>query len=264
MAEKYSLYEWRNYHPRENPSAPIVLCFGDSWFQYFVPGIGNLTNRFYDFGKRVDIDLVALGSVGMEIADPGRGILSDVKTFIKWEKETLGMILISGGGNDFAGADDLDPLLQKGNNSDVKTWFKPAAVNHLFKEIANGFKRVVDLRNAQCPQVPIVTHCYDYSHATGQGVLWFSPWIKPSLDKIGMPQAMHDDAIKLIIDRLALVQETLAGDLYHFVDTRGVLDAIDWSNELHPTRIGFNKIAREFYPVFEKYFPDSVRKPSWF
>jgi hypothetical protein len=264
MAEKYSLYDWRNYHPRENPNAPIVLCFGDSWFQYFIPGIGNLTNRFYDFGKRVDMDLVALGAVGMEIADPGRGIMSDVETFIKWEKDTLGMILISGGGNDFAGADDLDPLLQRGNNTDVKTWFKAEAVNHLFGEIANGFKRVVALRNALCPLVPIVTHCYDYSHATGQGVLWFSPWIKPSLDKIGMPQNMHDDAIKFIIDRLAAVQEELAGDLYHFVDTRGLLDANDWSNELHPTRNGFNKIARKFYPVFEKYFPTSVRKPSWF
>ena len=264
MALKFGLDEWKNYHPRNDDNAPIVLCFGDSWFWYPIPGIGNLSNRFLDFGKYQAIDFVAIGKNGMEIAYPGKGILTDLTTFLQWESSTVDMICVSGGGNDFAGADDLDPLLKKGKPSDVATWFKPKEIKDLFDNIQKGYERVIYLRNTFCPTVPIVTHCYDYAHATGKGLLWFSPWIKPSLEKIGMPSALHADAVKFIINELADIQTNLVGNLYHFVDTRNLLTLEDWSNELHPTGEGFNKIARPFYPVFEKYMPDWVRKPRWF
>lgn len=263
MALKYGLNEWRDYHPRNDEKAPIVLCFGDSWFWYPIPGIGNLSNRFLDFGKHQAIDIAVIGKNGMEIANPGKGIIFDLTTFLQWESKTVKMICISGGGNDFAGADDLDPLLKKGKPGNVVTWFKPKEIETLFNDIKNGYERVVYLRNTFCPEVPIVTHCYDYAHATGKGLLWFSPWIKPSLDKIGMPVEMHAEAVKFIIDKLADIQISLAGNLHHFVDTRNLLSPNDWSNELHPTRKGFNKIARPFYPIFEKIMPDWVKKPRW-
>lgn len=264
MALKFGLSDWQQYHPRDDANAPIVLCFGDSWFWYPIPGIGNLSNRLLDFGRYQAIDIVTLGKNGMEIAHPGKGILSDLTTFLQWESKTVDMIAISGGGNDFAGAEDLDPLLQKGKAGDVASWFKTAETDQLFASITAGYQRIIYLRDTFCPNVPIVTHCYDYAQVTGKSLLWFSPWIKPSLDKIGMPQAFHAEAIKFIIDRLAAVQNSLSGPLYHFANTRGLLGPDDWSNELHPTGEGFNKIARPFYPFLEKYFPDWVRKPKWY
>lgn len=264
MALKFGLSDWRQYYPRDDVNAPIVLCFGDSWFWYPIPGIGNLSNRLLDFGRYQAIDIVAIGKNGMEIAYPGKGILSDLTTFLQWEGKTVDMIAVSGGGNDFAGADDLDPLLKKGKSGDAASWFKVRETNELFSRISAGYQRVIYLRDTFCPTVPIVTHCYDYAQVTGKGLLWFSPWIKPSLDKIGMPHGLHADAIAYIIDRLADVQNSLSGPLYHFVNTRGLLGPDDWANELHPTGEGFNKIARPFYPIFEKYCPDWVRKPKWY
>jgi hypothetical protein len=217
-----------------------------------------------DFGRYQAIDIVALGKNGMEIANPGKGILSDLTTFLQWESKTVDMIAVSGGGNDFAGADDLDPLLKKGKQNDAASWFKKTETDELFSSIKAGYERVVYLRDTFCPSVPIVTHCYDYAQVTGKGLLWFSPWIKPSLDKIGMPTNLHSGAIRFIIDRLADIHNTLSSNLYHFVDTRTLLGADDWANELHPTGEGFNKIARPFFPVFQQYFPDWVRKPKWY
>ncbi|MDP2786969.1 MAG: hypothetical protein Q8O79_02690 [Pseudomonadota bacterium] len=264
MALIFGLDKWKEYQPRNDENAPIVLCFGDSWFWYPIPGIGNLSNRFLDFGKYQAIDIVAIGKSGMEIALPGKSILYDLTTFLQWESKTVDMIAISGGGNDFAGADDLDPLLKKGKANDVTTWFKAKETDDLFASIKRGYERVIYLRDTFCPTIPITTHCYDYAHATGKGLMWFSPWIKPSLDKIGMPALMQADAVRLIIDKLADIQTSLKSDLYHFVDTRNSLTLSDWSNELHPTGDGFNKIARSFYPVYEKYFTDWVRKPKWY
>lgn len=94
------------------------------------------------------------------------------------------MIVISGGGNDFAGADDLLPPLQPGNPHDAASWFNREKTDNLFGVIKAGYERVIYLRDQHAPSIPILTHCYDYSKADGQGVLWFSPWIKPSLDQI--------------------------------------------------------------------------------
>lgn len=264
MALKFGLTEWQDYHPRDS-NAPIVLCFGDSWFGYPIPGIGNLSNRFLDFGRYQSIDIVGIAKNGMEIATPGKRMLSDVTTFLQWESKTVDMIVVSGGGNDFAGANDLDPLLKKGQLNSAASWFKKSESDELFAAIKAGYERIIYLRDTFCPRVPIVTHCYDYAQVTGKGLLWFSPWIKPSLDKIGMPLSLHAEASKFIIDHLAEIQVALSKSKpYHFIDTRKLLDKDDWANELHPTREGFNKIASQFYPVFEKYFPDWCRKPRWY
>lgn len=263
MALKFGMSDWQRYRPRDDDNAPIVLCFGDSWFWYPIPGISNLSTRLLDFGRHQSIDIVAIGEVGLEIANPGKRILGELTTFLQWESKTVDIIIISGGGNDFAGADDLDPLLQVGTADNATSWFDEIKTDDLFKNVKTGFQRIIYLRDTFCPKVPIVTHCFDYSQANGEGLLWFSPWIKPSLDKIGMPPALHTAAVKYIIDRLADVQTSLSGPNYQFIDTRGLLGPDDWSNELHPTGEGFDKIARPFYPVFAEKFPDWVRKPKW-
>ena len=66
--------------------------------------------------------------------------------------------------------------------------------------VARGYERVIQLRDTFCPTVPIVTHCYDYAHPNGIGLLGFSPWIRPALQQVGMPLAMQPDAVRYIID----------------------------------------------------------------
>jgi lysophospholipase L1-like esterase len=262
MALTFGMQNWQQYQ-RNDPGAPLILCFGDSWIQYPFHQDGNLANRFLDFGKFQAMDIVGLGENGMEIGDPGKSNLHTLTTFLKFESQTVDMIIVSGGGNDFAGSDDLLPLLKVGNANDVGSWFKAQETAALFARITRGYERVVQLRDTFCPTVPIVTHCYDYAPPTGIGLLGFSPWIRPALDQVGMPKAMQPEAVRYIIDHLAQVQQSLAGPLYHFVDTRNALGAGDWDNELHPTFSGFNKIAAKFYPVIAEAFPEWVRKPKW-
>lgn len=263
MSLTFGMIDWQN-HQRNDPGAPLILCFGDSWVQYPFHRDGNLANRFLDFGKFQAMDIVALGENGMEIGEPGKSNLHTLTTFLKFESKMVDMIIVSGGGNDFAGADDLLPLLKVGNANDVSSWFKPQETAALFARVTRGFERVIQLRDIFCPQVPIVSHCYDYAPPTGRGLLGFSPWIRPAMDQVGMPRPMQTEAVRYIIDHLAAIQLTLADKPgYHFVDTRNCLEEDDWDNELHPTRAGFNKIAARFFPVISKTFPEWVRTPKW-
>jgi lysophospholipase L1-like esterase len=263
MALTFGMVDWGNC-TRNDPGAPLILCFGDSWIQYPFPRSGNLCNRFLDFGRFQGMDIVALGESGMEIGEPGKSNLYTLTNFLKFESQTVDMIIVSGGGNDFAGTDDLLPLLKVGNDNDVGSWFKAQETAELFARVTRGFERVIHLRNTFCPSVPIVSHCYDYAPPTGRGLLAFSPWIRPALDQIGMPRPMQVGAVRYIIDHLARVQQSLATTpAYHFVDTRNSLREDDWDNELHPTHDGFNKIATKFFPVIAETFPDWVRRPKW-
>jgi lysophospholipase L1-like esterase len=264
MALTFGMQSWLQYQ-RNDPGAPLILCFGDSWIQYPFHKDGNLANRFLDFGKFQAMDIMALGENGMEIGEPGKSNLHTLTTFLKYESQTVDMIIVSGGGNDFAGADDLLPLLKVGQANDVAGWFKPQETAALFARITRGYERIIQLRNTFCPAVPIVTHCYDYAPPTGKGLLGFSPWIRPALEQVGMPRDLQTQAVRYIIDHLAQVQSGLERTtaLYRFVDTRNALSDDDWDNELHPTRCGFDKIASRFYPVIAQAFPEWVRTPKW-
>ena len=264
MALKYGIDEWRAYMPRDDSAAPIVLCFGDSWFWYPIPVIGNLPSRFLEFGSNQAIDFAVLGENGMRITAPGERLLGELTSFLRWESKTLGMIMVSGGGNDFTGTGNMDPILKRGVTGDIESWFIPEKCAELFERIKMGYERILSLRDNYCPGIPVVVHGYGYAYATGKGILCFTPWLKPSLDKIGMPEEMHTGAVKFLVDRFAQVHASFISRDYHFIDTRACLAKDDWSNELHPNMQGFNKIARQFYPVLEQYFPNWVRKPFWF
>src|SRR5262245_46499662 len=230
MSNIFGLDAWHHFDAQD-PQAPITLLFGDSWFWYPIPGVGSLADKFNDFWYLQEISFVSIGAIGMEIGTPGKQILSDLATFFQWESQTVDLIAVSGGGNDFAGPDDLDPLLQKGNATDPKSWFKKAELDALFQRVKAGYERVIHLRDTFSPDVTILTHCYDYAHASGKGLLFFSPWIKPSFDKFKVPLALRPGLIEIIIDRLAQVQASLAKNnaRYKFIDTRGTLQAADWS-----------------------------------
>ena len=264
MPNIFGLDKWRTYEGAD-PQAPLVLLYGDSWFWYPIPGVGSLADKFNDFGYAQSIPFVSIGDIGMEIGDPGKRILYELAAFMQWEAGAVDLIAVSGGGNDFAGPEDLDPLMKPGSATNPDSWFIKKEMDELFKRVRKGYERVVYLRDTFCPHVTILTHAYDYAHASGKGFLTFSPWIKPSFDTCGVPEALRPQLVRVIINRLAQVQLQLAKQVknYKFVNTRGTLTAAEWSNEIHPTEEGFRKIAGKFYPQFRSRFPDWVVKPKW-
>src|SRR6185436_10108016 len=106
MANIFGLNAWRDYADW-NPLAPLVLCFGDSWVAYPMPDAGSLADKFNDFNPLQEMTFVAIGDVGVEIGDPGKLFLYQLAHFLEWEAGELDTIVVSGGGNDFAGPEDL-------------------------------------------------------------------------------------------------------------------------------------------------------------
>lgn len=269
MSVKFGLEEWRQYQPRGEPDAPIVLCFGDSWIWYPIPGCENLPTRFNDFGRWEAIDFCCLGENGLEFTNLNRQMLGQIETFLRWEAKTVDMVILSGGGNDLSGPDDLPDLIKKGKSDDAGSWIHTSNLASRIAEIEKTIRRVILLRDtfSGSREVPILGHAYDYAHSTGEAVLWFSPWLKPTLDEKKVPEKLQDQVVKVLIDKLAEMHVSIAADQsvnhYYFVDTRDQLAPDDWANELHPNRIGFQKIAAQFFPEFEKRFHPWVKTPRW-
>ena len=201
----------------------------------------------------------------MDISDPGKYAMGDLETFLKWEKTDLDMVVLSGGGNDIAGLEDLSEIMQVGDQTDPKSWFEPQSFDDRFDAIQMGLERAAYLCTLFSPGVPILAHCYDYAHASGKSLLWFSAWLKPAFDRFGVPDELRSDVVRVMINELAARNVRIANkaEHYHFIDTRGTLKTSDWANELHPNKGGFNKIAKRFYLDFERHL-DGVEEPNWF
>lgn len=102
---------WDESLMQDEHRSPDVLAEGDSWFSYWIPGDGNLINRF-------DRDIWKDQYVILCIATPGDEAIRMVDGNSRWVLQetlksysTIKMLLFSGGGNDIA-ARHLLGLLQ--------------------------------------------------------------------------------------------------------------------------------------------------------
>ena len=62
----------------------------------------------------------------------------------------------------------------------------------------------------------------------------------------GIPEDRHGDIARWLIDQLAerlLGLEDRSDGLLSVVDTRGIVDADQWVNEIHPDRAGFARLG---------------------
>ena len=100
-------------------AAPI-LAIGDSWFWYPFPG-GSLLNQLGRVVADAQHTILAIGNNGAEAYDYVQGkYRTQVKTALEHHGDGLSGVFLSGGGNDFAGFNDLRPLL-KADCSKAKT-----------------------------------------------------------------------------------------------------------------------------------------------
>ena len=164
-------------------------------------------------------------------------------------------VFVSGGGNDFAGFNDLRPLLgvDCGACATAQACFnhgaQPGSVEALFDRVAQYYGELIDRTLWSVPAAAtIFVHSYDYALPTGQAVIGSSAWLKPALVAANVPPALRAACVAYLIDAFAARLSALEagyGGRVAFVDSRGTLDPVDWANELHPTGAGFRKIARQ-------------------
>jgi hypothetical protein len=254
------------YHdPRmmnEDHVTASILAVGDSWFWYPSLG-GSLVNYLGPLVDKKSHNILVVGNNGAEIADFTVGkYCKSYREVMRLYGKGLSAVFISAGGNDFAGLKDLTPLLNLdcANAKNAKDCFRKGkgGLNDFLDTINNHYRNLIgQIWTRSLPNCQIVLHTYDYALPSGRGFAGIgSAWIKPALDAAKVPPKLQQACVNHIIDALAGVfQGIVKTDPTHFhlVDSRGVLSANEWANELHPTAGGFKKIATTAWrPVLQQ------------
>jgi len=228
---------------------PEILALGDSWFWY---PLNNLLAPIWNLWAGYK-NILAQGKVGAEAEELAQG--SYLKNFRRILKGYPGIraVLLSAGGNDFAGMDDMSRILNPRNLCENaatgKDCFDAGALDRLmFGTVVGAYRTMLDEVAALRGEALVFLHNYDYALPTGIGFLGFGHWLKYPMDQVGVPAAVQPLAVNYLIDTfsnaLAQVNHEYA-DRTILIDSAGVLSPGDWANELHPTPSGFNKLVAQ-------------------
>ena len=248
---------WNWNSMQDDHHSASILAIGDSWFWYPFPG-GSLLNQLGPLVAPKEHYILAIGNNGAEAYDYVHGKYRDaVTTALKFHGDGLSAVFISGGGNDFAGFNDLRPLLNLNCSNATKPegCFMPGSgdktLGDLLNSIAEDYTLLIGQIMVKCPAgTKIVLHNYDYPVPSGDGVFGGNSggWLKPALDDAQVPAGLQRACMKFLIDRLSDVLTKLrdqGNGQVVLVDGRNTLADADWANELHPKPGGFEKIAEE-------------------
>lgn len=262
----------RGVRPQALADPGLLVAEGDSWFDYpFFDVLEELED-----GLQYDIESVAhKGDSAEEMAyDPGQlaGLARKLEK-LKRQGRTPRAILLSGGGNDIAGAEFAFLLNHK------KSGLPPVSASMVVGLVDERLRAaIVSLASAVtelCRQsfgsrIPALIHGYDYPVPDGRGYLggfWAlpGPWLEPGFQQKGYRDLQERcDVMVTLIDRYNALLEGVAGGpgLEHleYVDLRGVLSnelpgrkyKKWWSDEFHPTERGFTEIAGRFHDVLRR------------
>ncbi|MFV0663905.1 SGNH/GDSL hydrolase family protein [Denitromonas sp.] len=252
MNDENVYWDWRAM--QRDGLYPSILAIGDSWFWYPFPG-GSLITRLGRLVARKQHTVLVLGNNGAEAFDYVEGkYRKAVREALRLHGSALSAVFISGGGNDFAGFNDLRPLL----NDDCaqattaaacfRTGASSGTLDWLMDKMMASYRTLIGQIMASTPPgTHILLHNYDYARPSGRGVFGKkSAWLKPALDNARVPAALQQACINYLIDRFsAELQAMVAIDPARIwrVDSVGTLADKHWANELHPKSSGFRKIA---------------------
>jgi hypothetical protein len=251
---------------RAGGSRGVLVAEGDSWFDY----------PFHDVLKELDdgfgweIEQVAhKGDTVESMAYDGAQLDDFVRAIEKVVRrgETPHAILVSGGGNDVAG--DGFGMLLNHRSSPVHGLDPDVVAGVLATRARVAYTTILSAVTAACKDllgapVPILLHGYDHPVPDGRGFLggwgWLpGPWLAPGFlekgyDDLGERVALAGELIDRFYAMLAQVVATPGFEHVQVINLRGAL-SVDlrqdrykdwWGNELHPTRVGFHKIAGMF------------------
>jgi hypothetical protein len=236
-----------------------VLAIGDSWFWYPINNLMSPINYELDLTD-LDSAILVRGGLGAEAAHYVKPrflkqITQDVKKkpgkkgeVVRGQK--LKAILLSGGGNDVAGLDDMLYILNENNSKAKKAedCFHKDRFPERLQRIKNDYETLLKTIRKHQTKIPIFVHCYDYAPPNGKGFLGIGMWLKKPMEEAKVPKKLHIPVVKALIDHLADILQNLHDPKNNlvFVDSRGALSQTDddWANELHPTSRGFTKLVR--------------------
>jgi hypothetical protein len=252
---------WNEANVQAAGAIPTILAIGDSWFWYPFPG-GSLISYLGPLVEPKAHVVLAKGMNGAEAYDYVEGKYSDdVSGALRFYGSDLSAVFISGGGNDFAGFNDMRPLLNLdcSGAETAEDCFRSGdgGLDAFLKRTEHYYRTLIGHIYTLTPvHCVMVMHSYDYAIPDGRGVFGGKGWLKPALEAAGVPESLQRDCVRYLITRFhSMLTSISSGDPDHLlvVDSRGTLDEGDWANELHPKGKGFKKIANERWkPVLHR------------
>jgi lysophospholipase L1-like esterase len=262
---KYAL--WSGDQDARLASAPPrkrLVAEGDSWFDY-MPGIDILDHlkaihRYEIYKVARAGDTVENMAFGTEIEDNYRRRLPQLQeTVAAVKKHRPRVVLLSGGGNDFAGDDLLAYLNHAGSGlPGLRRDYAAFMTGTVFR---SAYEHILRQIWAVDPSVHVVAHGYARPIPDGRcvrivGIRFSGPWLRPSLARKGHqePAACR----KLVCEILDLLNDMLAGlaaahPNFHYLDLRSRIGDGDWANELHLTNAAYRRVSDLFHAEIRKY-----------
>ena len=256
--------------PKITPTAGVLVAEGDSWFNY--PWHDVL--KELEDGYGYDVESVAHYGDPIEEMAYGGGQLEELTRRIDKlirRKDEPKAVLLSGGGNDVAGA-EFGMLLNHAQSPIFG--LNPSILEGVINQrIRTAYITILSAVTSVCEQrigkvIPIIVHGYDYPVPDGRGFLggWGflpGPWLEPGFrekgyndltQRIGLAHELIERFNLMIIDLIKLPPFQHV----HYIDLRNVLQTGSeykdwWENELHPTQRGFHTIAEKFAATLEGF-----------
>ncbi len=235
---------------RRGDQRPILLAEGDSWFQYPL-----WLKDVIDY-LSADYNIMCLSAAGDELSEMIEdGDYWDYLEALSDQGHPIRALLLSGGGNDIVGDPLVDLLNDYDPHGSAATHLNESNVSEMFAEIEAGYIGIIERVRSRFSDLPVVVHGYDYARPLPDQGFKIPPldgWLGEPMRRKGIPDGpLQAEIIKLLIDRINLVLEQLAGrEGVHFVDNRDVV-ASDWHDELHPKDEGFKRVAAKFRDALE-------------
>ena len=260
---KRSYRYWREFDTGRH----TLVAEGDSWFQHPLirDTIDHLSNHY---------NIKSLGAAG----DTADNMARDLEVAGAVRHERPRGVLLSAGGNDLF--DALNGIYPKGEefqrlfptptgvvgrydpSKPLADHLTPVFDGVLDAVFANYDRMLNAIREATETDWPVevFVHAYDYVRPYPDAVLGDKrSWLGKPLADQGFPEAVRRDFVKAMINRFQNRMTHFASqqDNVHLVQTVGTLDDIDrhWDDEIHPTRIGYSRIASRFRETIERVLP---------
>lgn len=240
----------------DHPQNPIVISHGDSWFAY--PVYANIIDQLDEFVAHA-MSLLRLENSGDLLIDilDAHGVTTLKNLMARYHPDVL---LLSAGGNDIVGHQLLNFIAPRTDPFDVNAALATAALTARFDAMRAAYTSLLDARDQVAPRCQVVTHGYAHALPSGLPVHYIGftagPWIKPFLEAQGYVDYAEQRAIvNALIGRFNILVDSFVGRQVVKADVSTVITDSDWSNELHPTRYGFESAAKVLHSTLHQLMP---------
>ncbi len=264
-----------------------IVAIGDSWFA-FTDGnlLFPLRVAMQRSRARPATNLLNLAQPGNDANTAVSGVIKrDFADVLRYRDYGIRFILLSGGGNDVLGRNDIDRLLREpvppADPSAPETYFDQPTLERKLEGIRIAYEEILDMRETWAPEAIVVTHTYARVKPSGRpasveiasfGVEVDGPWIAPFLQEKGIvDERIQQEVMDYLLGR---VNETIRNVLSShrggrapivIVDTRNTVPALEpgnpehWQDEIHPTPMGFDILGHQVIRCMQRVAPDFLR-----